>query len=156
MAAQLYLNGLANIDGKDFVAIKSKDPEKPAPLFLEVGGTSDSGMRVDAIHWNDDMSKTSVDISQGADKATIKFDEAQLKTATPQPGPAGVPNPPGIRLPTLPGQQQPRPIGFPQNRLFQPGQTPGMPGVQPGVQPGQPNFSNGMQVRRRRIIQSGQ
>jgi hypothetical protein len=150
-AAELYVDGVSHIGKDDFAAIKSRDPDKPTPLFLAVGASGTDGMKVDAVHWSDDMAKTTVDVSKNGEKATLVFDQAQLaKNANSAPPPAGgmpgirLPARPGeIRLPGYPGAGIPAGPGF--NRTFpQPGQ----------VNPGMPNVTD---MRRRiRGIQSGQ
>ena len=103
-AAQLYVQGVSQIGKKNFVAIKSRDPDQQSGYFLEVGGTSADGLKVESVNWSDKMGKTTVDVSKAGEKrATLTFDEAQMaKNATA--GPAMIPGQPGIRLPTLPGQ----------------------------------------------------
>jgi hypothetical protein len=161
----LYVNGIVRIGTKDWVAIKlrgdNSDPAKPSAFFLEVGGTTADGMRVDAVHWSDEMGKSTVDVSKAGEKATLVFDEATLAqnaTAAP-PGQPG-----GVRLPTLPGSQG-RPAGYPINgafqqqqqgpqfnrtRMFPPAQAYGMGAQANGA-------AQGVDVRRRlRLIPSGQ
>jgi hypothetical protein len=151
-AAQLYVDGVAQIGKTDFVAIKSRDPDQQSVIFLEVGKSTDDGMRVDAVHWSPEMGKSTVDVSKAGEKATLIFDEQQMAKNAAQPA---MPNQPGVRLPTLPGQG--RQIGFPmQNGQFQGNRV--FPNMQmpPGVS-GPPGTPNGMQVRRRvHLIQSGQ
>lgn len=120
-AAQLYVDGVAHIGDHDFVAIKSRDPDKPAVLFLQVGTPSDDGLKAESINWSPEMGKSTVEVSKGGEKATLEFDEATIaKAAAPATSPAGV------RLPPLPGQGRPNyPPGY--NRFFP--QQPGNPGI---------------------------
>jgi hypothetical protein len=160
-AAQLYVNGVVHLGRTDYAAIKSRDPDQLTAVFLAVGETSPDGLKVEKIHWSDEMGKSTVDVSKNGEKATLIFDEQQMAKNAP-PVPAGMPGQPGVRMPIMPGQ---RPVGFPlQNRGFQqpgnfngrPFPQPGQPAVQPGVE-GTPGMPNGIQMRRRvRTIQSGQ
>jgi hypothetical protein len=77
-AAQLYVDGVAHVGKSDFVAIKSRDPEKPSVIFLEVGESTDDGMKIERVQWSDEMGKSTVDVSKGGEKATLIFDEQQM------------------------------------------------------------------------------
>jgi hypothetical protein len=155
-AAQLYVDGIAHAGSTDYVAIKTRAPEegKPAVVLVEVGKSTEDGIKVESVKWSDEPGKSTVDVSKAGEKATLSFDEDTIKSA---PAPAQGPVPGGVRLPMMPGQ---RPPGFPVNG-FQPGpqfnrmrvfpqqpQTPGQAGPVPG-----------MDMRRRirsGMIQSGQ
>lgn len=155
-AAQLYVDGVAHVGKTDFVAIKSRDPDQPAVVFLEVGKSTNDGMKVERVQWSDEMGKSTVDVSKNGEKATLVFDEAQMaKNASAVP--AIMPGQPGIRLPTMPGG---RPGGFPlQNRgLQQPGGPFAGPRAfpQPGAPPGADGINGNSMRRRVRMIQSGQ
>jgi len=124
-AAQLYVDGVAHALGTDFVAIKSRDQDKPEVYFLEVGESSKDGMKVERVAWSDQMGKSTVDVSKGGERATLEFDEATVHSGGTGPGP-GLPG--MVRLPTLP-MGQGRPMNFPaqgngqpqfNNRFFQP------------------------------------
>jgi hypothetical protein len=125
-ASQLYIDGVAHVGKTDFVAIKSRDPDNQKVIFLEVGKTTEDGLKVERIKWSDEMGKSTVDVSKAGEKATLVFD--QMTTAS-NPAPV-VPSQPGtLRLPPVPG----RPNFPPQNgqppygqRFFQqPGQLQG-------------------------------
>jgi hypothetical protein len=129
-AAQLFIDGVAHVGKSDFVAIKSRDPDNQKVIFLEVGKTTEDGLKVERIKWSDEMGKSTVDVSKAGEKATLVFDQM---ASTPNSAPmAGQPG--NIRLPTLPG----RPMNYPApnagqppfgQRFFQqPGQVQG-PGV---------------------------
>ena len=127
-AAQLYVTGVADIGGDDFVSIKTRQPQdgQPVEVFLEVGGTSDDGVKVERVKWSDEMGKTTVDVSKAGERATLAFDEDTIKTAA-APGPVAAQ--PRIRLPMQPVPA--RPVGLPiQNmptrrvRLFPPQMPP--------------------------------
>jgi hypothetical protein len=84
-AMQLYVQGVAHMGAKDFVAIKSRDLNKPVTLFVAVGDSTSDGMRVDGIRWSDVSGKSTVDVSKAGEKATLEFDEATLKSAPGSP-----------------------------------------------------------------------
>jgi hypothetical protein len=116
-AAQLYLDGMAHVGQSDFVAIKSRDPENPRALFVEVGKSTLDGIRVDRVRWSSEMGKSTADVSKGGETVTLSFDQAQLaqnlaasqQMQSSQPGipPQGQMGPPGS--PMNPG----RPGGYP-------------------------------------------
>jgi hypothetical protein len=155
-AAQLYVDGVATVGSMQFVGIKSKDPDQPNPMFLQVGKTSDDGMKVEDVKWSDEIGKSTVDVSKGGEKATLLFDEATVKSA----GSSAPQMPPGVRLPTMPGQGRPMnfPIqnGQPQNvnRFFPP--PPSQAGPMPANNPLSPAVINAQRRRVRGLIQSGQ
>jgi hypothetical protein len=135
-AAQLYVDGVAHAGQSDYVAIKSRDPQKPVTLFLEVGKSTDDGLKVERVKWSEQMGKSTVEVSKGGDKATLAFDEAQLTTVPNQPAPAPVPQPPGQV--GFPPPVPPRRVPGRPNTIFQNGQyrqvrmfPPQMP-VEPG------------------------
>jgi len=111
-AAQLYVDGVAHLGATDFVAIKSRDPDKPAAIFVEVGKSTEDGMKVERVQWSGEMGKSTVDVSKGGEKATLIFDEAQIEK-TPSAVPAMAPGPRPMILP--PGQHRrpaPRAEGY--------------------------------------------
>jgi hypothetical protein len=80
-AAQLYVDGVAHIGQTDFVAIKSRNPDKPAVMFVEVGQVTDDGMKVERVQWSEESARSTVQVSKGGEKAVLAFDEANLHTA---------------------------------------------------------------------------
>jgi hypothetical protein len=156
-ASQLFVDAVAHVGKSDFAAIKSRDPDQPNVMFLEVGKTNRDGLKVERINWSNEMGKSTVDVSKAGERATLEFDEQTVKTAAAAPpGPPGMPGPPGIRLPPMPG----RPPNFPMqngqpmfNRFYQ--QQPGIQGPQNN---NLPQSIINMQRRRVRsgMIQSGQ
>ena len=136
-ASQLYIDGVASVGNSDFVAIKSRDPDKANVIYIEVGKSTDDGMKVERIHWSTEMGKSTVDVSKGAEKATLAFDEAQMAKTTD----AVSALPPGPRLPVLAGR-----AGLQFQRPVAP-QPPGLPADQ--------MMQNNIQMRRRQIIRSG-
>ena len=102
-AAQLFVDGVAHVGSADFVAIKSRDPEKSV-IFLAVGESTDDGMKIDAVQWSPQLGKSTVDVSKGGEKATLEFDEAALAgdpdaAFAPRVGVATVPRIPGSNGP---------------------------------------------------------
>ncbi|MGA3170392.1 MAG: hypothetical protein ABSE62_05210 [Chthoniobacteraceae bacterium] len=77
-ASQLYVDGVAVIGEKDYVAIKSRDTDKPA-IFLEVGESTQDGMKVESIRWSDQTGRSTVDVSKNGEKATLEFDETTIQ-----------------------------------------------------------------------------
>jgi len=93
-AAQLYVDGVAHVGNRDYVAIKSRDPGQPNAIFLEVGQLSEDGMKVERVRWSDEMGRSTVDVSKGGEEATLAFDEelmAKTPAAVIAPGQPGVP-----------------------------------------------------------------
>jgi hypothetical protein len=149
-AAQLYIDGVAHAGSSDYVAIKSRDPDNHKVLFVEVGKTTDDGLKVERVRWSDQMGKSTVDVSKAGEKATLLFDEDQIASATSQP--AQPPQPGMIRQPIFPGQ--PRQFNFPPQTgqpQYGPRFFPQRPGMENGMQPG--NFP---QRRIRGMIPSAQ
>jgi hypothetical protein len=142
------------------VAIKTRNPEegKPAVVFLEVGGTTQDGMKIEHVTWSDEMGKSTVDVSKGGEKATLAFDEESIKNA----GTGADQLAAGVRVPVMPGQV--RPMGYPGNAAYQQQQAQfnrirmGLPQPQANGMPPQPNGpAPGIDVRRRlRIIPAPQ
>ena len=77
-ATQLYVDGVAHVGKTDFVAIKSRDPGKPLSIFLEVGKSTEDGMKVESVKWSDQMGKSTVEVSRNGEKAVLEFDQAQM------------------------------------------------------------------------------
>lgn len=143
-AAQLYVDGVAHVGSSDFVAIKSRDPDQPNVIFLEVGKSTPDGLKADRIKWSDETGKSTVDVSKDGEKATLAFDEANIKSAPAGPGPGG----PAQRLPALPN------FGRPMNFPPQNGQPQFNNRFGGQMQPGQP--ISGPVRRVRGLIPSGQ
>jgi len=80
-AAQLYVDGVAHVGRTDFVAIKSRD--KQSVIFMEVGESTEDGMKVERVKWSGEMGKSTVDVSKGGEKATLIFDEQQMARTAP-------------------------------------------------------------------------
>ena len=100
-AAQLYVDGIAHVGQADFVAIKSRDPDMPNAILVEVGKSTKDGMKVEGVNWSSQTGKSTVEITKGAEKATLQFDEAQVqKVAVLEPVPI---------FPSRPLRHQPRP-----------------------------------------------
>jgi len=109
-ATQLYIDGVWRVGDSDFVAIKSRDPDQQNVIVLEVGIANADGLKADRVKWSDEMGKSTVDVSKDGEKATLAFDEANIKSAPAAPFPGAV----GARLPSLPGYgNNGRPMNFP-------------------------------------------
>jgi hypothetical protein len=99
-AAQLYVDGLAEAGGVDYVAIKSRDSAKPETLFVEVGRSTQDGIKVEKVQWSDEAGKSTVLVSKEGEKATLEFDEQTVKTSAIAAGPGEPPVPgPGPGFP---------------------------------------------------------
>jgi hypothetical protein len=157
-AAQLFVDGVAHVGKTDYVAIKSRDPDQPAVIFLEVGKTSTDGLKVERVTWSTEMGKSTVDVSKAGEKATLEFDEQTVK-AVAAAAAAAPPGPPGMRLPPMPMPGRPMnfpmPNGMPQFNRFYP-QQPGQAMVPPGAANLPPSVLNMQRRRMRGLIQSGQ
>jgi hypothetical protein len=77
-AAQLFVDGVAHVGASDFVAIKSRDLEKGAAVLVEVGQSTEDGVKIERVRWSNETGKSTVDVSKGSERATLIFDEAQL------------------------------------------------------------------------------
>jgi hypothetical protein len=117
-AAQLYVDGVAHLGQSDFVAIKSRDPQKPVTVFVEVGKSTDDGLKVERVMWSEQMGKSTVEVSKGGDRATLAFDEAQLAMVASPPPPPPVPQPPRRMGVPIPGQPR---VPRPPNTILQNG-----------------------------------
>ena len=80
-AAQLYVDGVAHIGETDYVAIKSRDPDKAEAVFLAVGEKAEDGMKVERVDWSDEMGHSRVEVSKGGERATLSFDQAEMAKA---------------------------------------------------------------------------
>jgi len=96
-AALLYVAGVARLGHAEYVAIKSRDTDKPVSLFLQVGESSADGMTVERLNWSDEIGKSTVDVTKGSEKATLEFDEAQMVRSVPAPPPPMPRLPRGVR-----------------------------------------------------------
>jgi hypothetical protein len=136
-AMQLYVNGIAHWGNTDYVAIKSRDPDSKGKVyFVEVGKTTDDGIKVERIRWSDEMGKSTVDVSKGGERATLVFDQDAIATAASQAG-AQAQSLPMIRQPLYPGQV--RQLNFPPMNgqpQYGPRNFPPQPGQETIVQPG--------------------
>jgi len=82
-ATELFVDGVAHVGTSDFVAIKSRDMDKGAAVFLEVGQSTEDGIKIERVRWSDEMGKSTVEVSKGTEKATLVFDEAQMAKNAP-------------------------------------------------------------------------
>jgi len=145
-AAQLYVDGVAHIGQADFVGIKSRDAEKGTAIFLQVGDSTDDGMKVERVTWSDRRGKSTVDVSKGGKKATLIFDEVQMAVNAD----ANRPMPDNRAASGMPD----RPAGFPINRPFHGrGNRINSGGVVSGYIPGQ---SSSLRMPTNQMMMSGQ
>lgn len=154
-ASQLYVDGVARVGSSEFVAIKSRDTEQTNVIFLQVGKSTPDGLKAESVKWSDELGKSTVTVSKAGEKATLIFDEENIKGTPTLPTPGGG----AVRLPTLPGQG--RPMNFPlqqngqpqfNNRFLPPpnqSQMPNAANLPPGA-------INALHRRVRGLIQSGQ
>jgi hypothetical protein len=84
-AAQLYVDGVAHLAQTDFVAIKSRDPENKSVIFLEVGESTEDGMKVERVQWSAEMGRSTVDVTKAGEKATLLFDQQQIAKNIAEP-----------------------------------------------------------------------
>ncbi len=66
-AAQLYVDGVAHVGQSDFVAIKSRDPESPTAIFVEVGKSTNDGITVNRVNWSAETGKSTVEVTKGGE-----------------------------------------------------------------------------------------
>ncbi|MGC3990380.1 MAG: hypothetical protein QM796_12005 [Chthoniobacteraceae bacterium] len=128
-AANLYVTGLAKIGGQDCVFIRSRDQQKNYMLMGKDPGPD--GVTLVGVNWASDVGKSEVRIKQGAQEATVKFDEALIHTALPanvaQANPDDGGQPQRVFPNRMPGAnrfnggQQGQPGGFNRFRNFQGG-----------------------------------
>jgi hypothetical protein len=140
-AANLYVTGLAKVDGRDFVSISSRDLQ--TKLSILSGDPAGDGISLVSVQWSDELGKSKVTLRKGAETAVIGFDEMAIKSAL-------VPN---IAAPPQPGPVTGRPQVIPQiPRPLQ--QTVNSPIPQPTPFLGQPAPGQTDTRRRIRIINS--
>ena len=107
-ASDYYVTGLATVDQKDFVSIKSRDLSTNFSLFgNEPNG---DGIALVSVDWSKERGKSTVTIKKGTEFAKLEFNQAELQS---------------VAAPMVPGQPG-RPM------------LPGQPGIRPVVQPQQP------------------
>lgn len=128
-AQNLVLVGFAKLGGEHYVTVMDRTTQVRQTLSLKANA---QGIEVVEVKPNSDPLQASAVLRKGGETATVKFDEAILKTV-PQPV-AQAPGPGNNNRPGMPGGPQP-------GRFIGPG-GPNMPGPQ-----GNPN-----RVIRRRVV----
>jgi hypothetical protein len=128
-----FVSGLARLDGKDFVTIKSRDLSTQFSLFgLE---PDKNGVELKKVEWLPTIGRSTVTIAKDGVSAKLEFNQAELQAAPSAPG-GGAPMPPGASRPPMPVN-----TGVPRTNIPRPVQ----PVVQPQPYPGLPNTNNGLQ-----------
>jgi hypothetical protein len=116
-----YVTSLAQLDGKDFVTIKSRDQAVQLSLF---GDEPKEGVSVQKVEWSPSIGRSTVTIVKDGQSAKLEFNQAELQSAAPpQPMPAGRPPMPittnnAAPRPVIPRPTQPVVQGLP-NQGFQ-------------------------------------
>lgn len=112
-----FVSGLAQLDGKDFVSIKSRDLGVQLSLF---GSDPRDGVTLQKVEWSPALGKSTVTIAKDGQTAKLVFNEAEMQTGASAPT-APVALPPGaIRPPgSNPGAVRPA-IPRPPQPVIQP------------------------------------
>lgn len=111
-----FVSGLAQLDGKDFVTIKSRDLGVQLSLF---GNEPRDGVTLQKVEWSPAIGRSTVTIAKDGQTAKLAFNEAELAasaSAVPNTVPPGAMRPPnsnpGVIRPTVP--RPPQPVVQPQ------------------------------------------
>lgn len=121
-----YVTSLAQLDGKDFVTIKSRDLAVQLSLF---GTEPKDGVAVQKVDWSTGIGRSTVTIVKDGQTAKLEFNQAELQSsgggsaAAPPPMPAGAVRSPVMGQPMAAKPVVPRP-GQP---VVQPQQFGGLP-----------------------------
>jgi hypothetical protein len=143
-----FVSGLAQLDGKDFVTIKSRDLGVQFSLF---GSDPKDGVTLQKVEWSPAIGKSTVTIAKDGQTAKLEFNQAELQSTAAAPAmpaamPPGAIRPPGVNngaiRPAIPRPSQPivqpQQYGGLQNAI-----VPGRGGVpQPQQYGGVPNANN--------------
>ena len=129
-AQDLYVTGVATINGADFVTITSRDLSRHIAL---VPGDVLDGMSLASVEWSQEVGKSKVHLKKGSELAVLEFDPAAMQggiapngeAPPPQPQVIGQPPQPGIQ--SVPFIRSRRPQGMPNGGAFH----PPMPGKMP-------------------------
>lgn len=120
-----YVGGLAQMDGKDFVTIKSRDQSVQFSLFGDAPHP-ENGVSLKSVKWSAVIGQSTVMLEKDGVVAPVEFNQAELQTSTvaaaPQTGALPTPNPnTSRRVPpgSAPTGVIPRPGGPPTNTLQQ-------------------------------------
>ncbi|MGB8169566.1 MAG: hypothetical protein WCF18_18845 [Chthoniobacteraceae bacterium] len=124
-----YVSGLAQLDGKDFVTIKSRDLAVQLSLF---GTDPRDGIALQKVEWSPALGKSTVTIVKDGQTAKLEFNQAEMQSPASAPAPPSMApgtarsqavNPPMVR-PAVPRPPQP---------VIQPQQYGGLPNVNPTI-----------------------
>ncbi|MEA3212072.1 MAG: hypothetical protein QOE70_5129 [Chthoniobacter sp.] len=114
-----YVSGLARVDGKDFVTIKSRDLSVQFSLFGNEPREAredapEKGVTLQSVDWSPSIGRSTVTIVRDGLPATLEFNQAELQGAANamQPGNQGLP--PGMARPN------PMPMPMPVTNALQP------------------------------------
>jgi hypothetical protein len=120
-----YVSGLAQLDGQDFVTIKSRDLAVQFSLF---GNEPKDGVTLQRVEWSPSIGRSTVTIVKDGQTAKLEFNQAELQSAA---SPAAAPSalPPGMVRPPAAMNAKP---GMVRPAIPRPA-----PSVQPVVQPQQ-------------------
>ena len=115
-----YVTSLAQLEGKDFVTIKSRDQGVQLSLF---GDEPKDGVALQKVEWSPSIGRSTVTIVKDGQSAKLEFNQAELQSAAPpQPTPGRPPMPittnNAAPRPVIPRPTQPVVQGLP-NQGFQ-------------------------------------
>ena len=79
--ANLYVSGVAKIDGRDFVTIRSKDGQ--THFSLMPGELGPDGIVITSVDWSDQVGKSKVTLKKGQETGVAEFDQAVLQAPPP-------------------------------------------------------------------------
>jgi hypothetical protein len=108
-----FVSGLAQLDGKDFVTIKSRDLGVQLSLF---GTDAKDGISLQKVEWSPAIGRSTVTIMKDGQTAKLEFNQAELQSganapAAPAAQPPGMIRPPGtnpgVVRPVVPRPAQP-------------------------------------------------
>lgn len=133
-----YVSGLAQLDGKDFVTIKSRDLAVQLSLF---GTDPRDGVSVQKVEWSPAIGRSTVTIVKDGQSAKLEFNQAELQSGASAP--AAPAAPPGGLRPQSGNMGAVRPVvPRPVQPVIQPQQKPPPPVVQPQQFGGIPNVNS--------------
>ena len=124
-----YVSGLAQLDGKDFVTIKSRDL---AVQFSLCGEAARDGVTLQKVDWSPAVGRSTVTILKDGQTAKLEFNQADLQAGSAPPAPSGQPQGtvrspmPVLSNPAAPRTSVPRPS---QQPVVKPQQYQGLPNL---------------------------
>lgn len=134
-----YLAGISQFDGKNFVAVRSRDLSVQFSLYGDER-REDNGVKLQSVEWSPTLGRTTATIEKDGQFAKLEqLNQSELASAAPAPMPAVSPgNPSARQLPSSAGRPQgataPQPLAVPRplNVIPRPSTAP--------AAPGQPNY----------------